>query len=409
VAGVVIGFGAALTGNVLADREATSEPRPTASAAAASLRWEDERQLAEVMERVKREYVDPVSDHVLMENALRGMVSALDPHSAYLDDQEYEEVRASTAGVYPGVGVEVTAEDEGIKVLRPIEGSPAERAGIRAGDFILRIDGRAVGTDLEGAIASMRGRNGSLVRLSVQRAGSCQPLEFTVRRAEVEVHSVAHAELEPGFGYVRITHFSETTGEDLNRAVSLLQRGTPHGLKGLVLDLRNNPGGVLEAAVDVSDAFLDSGVIVTAEGRTPDSRFRMEATPGDLLDGAPIVVLVNGGSASAAEIVAGALKDHHRALLVGHTTYGKGSVQTVMPLAHGRALKITTSRYFTPSGESIQKKGIVPDIVVEGEEQPPVEMTSLDMRRSLVKRDREVRLALERLKSGGTLLVSTRH
>jgi carboxyl-terminal processing protease len=303
------------------------------------------------------------------------------------------------------VGIEVAADDSGVKVLQPIEGSPAERAGIRAGDFILQIDGHAVGTDLEDAIARMRGKNGTLVRLSIQRSGLPNPLEFTLKRADVEVHSVARAQLAPGYGYVRITHFSETTADDLNRAVLALQQDNPPGLKGLVLDLRNNPGGVLEAAVEVSDAFLESGIIVTADGRTPDARFRMDATPGDVLGGAPIVVLVNGGSASAAEIVAGALKDHHRALLLGHTTYGKGSVQTVMPLSQGRALKLTTSRYYTPSGESIQEKGITPDVVVEGEEQAPAELASLDAHHSLVDRDREVRLALERLKSGAAALL----
>jgi carboxyl-terminal processing protease len=401
---VLLGFGVAMTGGVRADRDAVSTPLTTD---AAGLPWEDAHLLAEVMERVGREYVDPVTDHQLMENALRGMVSALDSHSAFLNAREYDEIRASTAGVYPGVGIEVAAEQAGIKVLKPIEGSPAERAGIQAGDFILSIDGRTVGSDLQDAIARMRGRNGSLVHLSVLRSGTPQPIDFTLRRADVEVHSVARAELEPGYGYVRISHFSETTADDLDRAVLALQRDNAPGLKGLVLDLRNNPGGVLEAAVDVSDAFLDSGIIVTADGRTPDSRFRMDATPGDLLAGAPLVVLVNGGSASAAEIVAGALKDHHRAVLIGQTTYGKGSVQTVMPLSHGRALKLTTSRYFTPSGESIQDKGIKPDVVVEGEEPPPADLAPLDSQHPLAQRDPEVRLALERLKSAQALPVST--
>jgi carboxyl-terminal processing protease len=396
ITGVVLGFGAATTVGVLAERTLAPAAAPVD---ASGLSWEDAHLLAEVMERVGREYVDPVTDHQLIENALRGMVGALDSHSAFLEAREYEEIRATTAGVYPGVGIEVTAEDSGVKVLKPIEGSPAERAGIRAGDFILSIDGRTVGGDLEDAIARMRGRNGSLVQLSIRRGGTPQPLDFTLRRADVEVHSVTRAELEPGYGYVRITHFSETTALDLERAVQALQSANPPGLRGLILDLRNNPGGVLEAAVGVSDAFLDAGVIVTADGRTPDSRFRMDATPGDLLAGAPLVVLVNGGSASAAEIVAGALKDHQRAFLIGHTTYGKGSVQTVMPLTEGRALKLTTSRYFTPSGASIQDKGITPDLVVEGEEPAP----------SAPGLDPEVRLALERLKSGGSLVASNRH
>jgi carboxyl-terminal processing protease len=212
------------------------------------------------------------------------------------------------------------------------------------------------------------------------------------------VHSVAGETLEPGYGYVRITTFSETTAEDLNHAVATLRRDNPNGLKGLVLDLRNNPGGVLEAGVAVADAFLDSGVIVTADGRTPDARFRMDATPGDLMQGAPIVILVNGGTASASEIVAGALKDHGRALLIGHKTYGKGSVQTVMPLAYGGAIKLTTSRYFTPSGASIHGKGIVPDVIPSDTEQPPVEL-AVKSTLSLEQRDKEIRLGVDTLKA----------
>ena len=224
---------------------------------------------------------------------------------------------------------------------------------------IVRIDGVEIGADLAGAIAQLRGDAGSVVRLSIRREGSPELLEFSLRRAEVEVHSVTAQTLEPGYGYVRISTFSDTTPEDLKRAILQLKRDNQGGIKGLVLDLRNNPGGVLEAGVAVADDFLESGVIVTADGRTPDARFEMDATPGDLIDGAPLVVLVNAGSASASEIVAGALKDHARALLVGRRTYGKGSVQTVMPLSRGGAVKLTTSRYFTPSGASIHGKGLV--------------------------------------------------
>ena len=351
VAGAVFGFSASVTSGVLAEHPsalATATTQDKAGSNPAALPWEEARLFAEVYERIKREYVDDVDDHALMDKAIRGMVAALDPHSAFLDTDEFEEIRLSTMGSYPGVGLEVVAEDSAVKILRPIEGSPAAQAGLLPGDQIVRIDDSDIGADLAGAIAHMRGSSGSIVKLTVLRPATGQTLDFSLRRAKVEVHSVAQQSLEPGYGYLRITGFSETTADDVNHAVARLKRDNPGGIKGLVLDLRNNPGGVLEAGVAVADAFLNDGVIVTADGRTPDARFRMDATPGDLIDGAPLVVLVNGGSASASEIVAGALKDHGRAELIGHKTYGKGSVQTVMPLAHGGAVKLTTSRYFTP-------------------------------------------------------------
>jgi carboxyl-terminal processing protease len=399
-AGAVFGFSAALTSGVLAEH-----PNESMQAAAhpAALPWEEARLFAEVYERIKREYVDDVDDHALMDKAIRGMVAALDPHSAFLDTDEFEEIRLSTMGSYPGVGIEVVAEDSAVKILRPIEGSPADQAGLLPGDQIVRIDDADIGADLAGAIARMRGSSGSLVKLTILRPTTGQTLDFSLRRAKVEVHSVAQQSLEPGYGYLRITGFSETTADDVNHAVARLKRDNPGGLKGLVLDLRNNPGGVLEAGVAVADAFLNEGVIVTADGRTPDARFRMDATPGDVIDGAPLVVLVNGGSASASEIVAGALKDHGRAELIGHKTYGKGSVQTVMPLSHGGAVKLTTSRYFTPSGASIHGKGIVPDIVAQGPEDPPAEMLAGKSAPSLAARDKEVHLALDTLKAHVTV------
>jgi carboxyl-terminal processing protease len=342
--------------------------------------------------------VDEVDDHALVEKAIRGMVAALDPHSAYLDSDEFDEIRLSTMGSYPGVGIEVVASDGVVKILRPFDGSPAQRAGLRAGDQIVRIDGTDIGADLAGAIARMRGVSGSLITLSIRREGSPELLEFALRRAQVEVHSVLEQSLEPGFGYLRITTFSETTSQDVSRAISRLKRDNPWGLQGLVLDLRNNPGGVLEAGVAVAADFLDSGVIVTADGRTPEARFRMDASHGDLIHGAALVVLVNGGSASASEIVAGALKDHARAILIGRKTYGKGSVQTVMPLSRGGAVKLTTSRYFTPSGASIHGKGIMPDILEDGPGEPPPELSAGSAEASLSERDAEVRLALEVLK-----------
>ena len=397
-AGAVFGFSAALTGGVWAEKS-KDFAQPTARSTA--LPWQEARQFAEVYERIKHEYVDEVDDHALMEKAIRGMVAALDPHSAYLDSDEFEEIRLSTMGSYPGVGIEVIAEDSAVKILRPIDGSPAQQAGLLPGDMIVRIDGEDIGADLAGAIAKMRGSAGSSIKLTIRRPPAGELIEYSLRRATVEVHSVVAQTLEPGYGYVRITTFSETTAEDLNHAVAMLKRDNPAGIKGLVLDLRNNPGGVLEAGVAVADAFLNEGVILTADGRTPDARFRMDATPGDLIDGAGLVVLVNGGTASASEIVAGALKDHGRAKLIGHKTYGKGSVQTVMPLSHGGAVKLTTSRYFTPSGASIHGKGILPDIVPNEAEEAPVEL-AVKSPLSLETRDKEIRLGVETLKSHET-------
>ncbi|HUN27652.1 MAG TPA: S41 family peptidase [Steroidobacteraceae bacterium] len=391
-AGVILGFSAALTTNVLAQRASDAAPAPRAGAA---MPWEDAQLLAEVYERIKRDYVDEVDDHKLLDDAIRGMVSGLDSHSAFLDSEQFEEIRLSTMGSYPGVGIEVAADGSAVKILHPIQGSPAARAGIRAGDLIARIDGVAVGSDVVGAIEKLRGEAGTIVRLTVRRPSTGEVHEYTLKRTEVEVHSVEQVPLEPGFGYVRITGFSETTPQDLDRAIAQLNRQSPRGLKGLVLDLRNNPGGVLESGVAVADAFLDHGVIVTADGRTPDARFEMDATPGDVLNGAPLVVLVNSGTASAAEIVAGALKDHGRAELIGHRTYGKGTVQTVMPLSRG-ALKLTTSRYFTPSGASIHEKGILPDLAVEGREITPADLAGST---PLLDRDAEVRIALDALKA----------
>jgi len=392
VAGVVLGFCGALASGALAER-----PREAPRAPVASLNWQEASLFAEVYERIKREYVDDVDDHALMEKAVRGMVAALDPHSAYLDNEEFNEIRLSTMGSYPGVGIEVIAANGVVRVLKPIEGSPAREAGILAGDAIVRIDGTEIGADLAGALARMRGSSGSVVHLSIRRDGTPGILEFAVHRAQVEVHSVAWSTLEPGYGYVRITTFSETTPEDLKSAILALKRDNKAGIRGLILDLRNNPGGVLESGVAVADDFLDSGVIVTADGRTPDARFQMDATPGDLIEGAPLVVLVNAGSASASEIVAGALKDHGRALLVGRRTYGKGSVQTVMPLVRGGAVKLTTSRYFTPSGASIHGKGLMPDVPEDGPGSAPAELDASEGG-ALSARDADVRLGLSTLK-----------
>jgi carboxyl-terminal processing protease len=378
----------ALASGVLADKPAAPKD---------DLPWQDARMLADVLERVKHEYVNPVDDHQLLQAAIRGMVSSLDPYSAYLDGEEYDEVKISSSGEYSGVGIEVSMEDDEVVVVSPFEGSPAAVAGIRSGDVIASIDGVPVNTTtLADTIGRMRGKEGSSVKIGILREGSSEPLQFTLKRSRVELRSVKSELLEPGMGYVRISQFSETTGDDLEAALKDLRKRNGAPLKGLVLDLRNNPGGVLEAAVAVSDAFLDHGVIVTAKGRTPESKFEMDATPGDALNGAPIVVLVNGGSASAAEIVAGALKDNHRAKLMGRTTFGKGSVQTVIPLTGDRAIKLTTSLYYTPSGVSINHRGIAPDIELERDPKPP--SVPLPPDAPLLKRDPEVGRAVQELK-----------
>ncbi|MGH8299861.1 MAG: S41 family peptidase, partial [Steroidobacteraceae bacterium] len=367
VTGAIFGFSAALAGGVLAAGP-SAQGSQAGNTDPATLPWQEARLFAEVYEHIKHDYVDQESDPKLMDSAIRGMVSSLDPHSAYLDSEQFEETRLSTMGSYPGVGIEVTADGSAVKIVSAIQGSPADRAGLRAGDEIVAIDGKEVGSDVNGAIAHMRGVTGSTVSLTIRRAGVQRLMDFALRRATVEVHSVSSQSLVPGYGYLRIDEFTDTTPDEVNAAMSKLQRNNPAGLQGLVLDLRDNPGGVLESGVAVADAFLNSGVILTAQGRTSDARFEMDATPGDLTNGAPIVVLVNSGTASAAEIVSAALKDHGRALLIGHRTYGKGTVQTVIPLQYGGAVKLTTSRYFTPSGGSVQGKGILPDIVEGGPE-----------------------------------------
>jgi carboxyl-terminal processing protease len=386
--GMAIGVSLGLASGVLAHKPAVP---------ATDLPWQDARMLADVLERVKHDYVNPVDDHQLLQAAIRGMVSSLDPYSAYLNGDEYDEVKISSSGQYSGIGIEVSMEDEEVVVVAPFEGSPAAAAGIRPGDVIATIDGIPVNTtNLADTIGRMRGKEGTLVKIGILREGSAEPLQFTLKRSRVELRSVKAELLEPGFGYVRISQFSETTGDDLDAALKDLRTRNGAALKGLVLDLRNNPGGVLEAAVSVSDTFLDSGVIVTAKGRTPESKFEMDATPGDALKGAPMVVLINGGSASAAEIVAGALKDNHRARLMGRTTFGKGSVQTVIPLSGERAIKLTTSLYYTPSGVSINHRGIAPDIELPRDPKSSGEPVPADA--PLLQRDPEVRRAVQELK-----------
>jgi len=355
VVGTVMGLGLSLGGGLLAGRE---QPIPDAAA------LDQARALAEVIERVKSEYVDPIDDDELLDNAIRGMVGDLDPHSQFLDADEYRDIRISTTGSYTGIGIEVGEVDGQVRIITPIPGSPAARSGLRSGDIIVAVDGVAIDPEhLHATTSQMRGRAGTKLGITVQRDG--ENVTYDLRRELIRVASVHYEALGDGYGYVRVNQFSETTARELGRAVDSLQDANGAMLSGLVLDLRNNPGGVLDAAVDVADLFLDSGVIVSAEGRSAESRFRHSAHRGDILDGAELVVLVNQGSASASEIVAGALQDHARAVIVGTRTFGKGLVQTVMPLSQGRAIKLTTSRYYTPSGDSIQGTGITPDVYIE--------------------------------------------
>jgi carboxyl-terminal processing protease len=382
--GTVMGLSLSFGGGLIAKRQQPDTDEPTS---------EQARLFAEVMERVKRDYVEPVDDSVLMESAIRGMVGDLDPHSQYLDADEYRDIRISTTGSYTGIGIEVSEVGGVVRVITPMAGSPAARSGISSGDQIIAVDDVMIEAGkLHETIGRMRGRAGSKISVTVLRDNAA--IVHKMRREIIRITSVHYESLGPNYGYVRVNQFSETTARELSRAIDALQDGKGGMLDGLVLDLRNNPGGVLDAAVDVSDLFLDSGVIVTAEGRTADSRFRRSAHRGDVLDGAELVVLVNQGSASAAEIVAGALQDHGRAVVVGTPTFGKGLVQTVMPLSMGRAIKLTTSRYFTPSGDSIHEIGITPDVYIE--DTPGFPDMSLT---GVVDRDQDGQLigALERL------------
>jgi len=396
--GIVVGIAVSLASGVLAERDPVEE----------SLPWEEARLLAEVLERVKQEYVEPVEDRALIESAVRGMVTNLDPHSQFLDSDEYEEIRISTTGNYSGVGLEVNMESGKVTVVSPIEGTPAARAGLESGDVIVSIDGIVVDeNNVNDTVGRMRGKPGTPVKITIARESEADPLDFSLVRSHVQVSSVRSEMLDTSFGYIRITHFSETTHRDLRKAIADVRASSAGELQGLILDLRNNPGGVLDAAVEVSDAFLDGGVIVTANGRGHDATFRHEARAGDMLDGLLLVVMVNRGSASASEIVAGALQDNDRATIVGNVTFGKGSVQTVMPLSNGRAIKLTTSRYFTPSGDSIQGQGITPDIVFdEGGMENVLAGASehrTDAGDALLQTDKQLRQALHVLKGGRIL------
>jgi len=322
------------------------------------------RRFSEVFDRIKQAYVEPVSDAELLEDAVRGMLIGLDPHSSYLSADEYSELQIQTSGQFGGVGIEISQEDGMIRVITPIDDTPAEHAGIKPGDLIIKIDGKIIQSiGLDQAIAMMRGKPGTEIVLSIIRDDSDKPIEISLKRDIIRVTSVRSRYVDEGIGYLRISQFQHHTARDLDKALEQMQQKGP--LTGLVLDLRNNPGGVLRGAVDVSDAFISEGIIVSTKGRLASSQMSFAATAEMSIADIPMVVLINGGSASASEIVAGALQDKNRAIIMGTTSFGKGSVQTVLQLGEKRAMKLTTARYYTPSGRSIQAKGIEPDILVE--------------------------------------------
>lgn len=358
--GLVLGVMLAIGQGVLAERE-------NSRSSAASIPLEDIRSLSEVFGKIKQNYVEEVKDKELLENAIRGLLSGLDPHSAYLDKEAFTDLREGTSGEFGGLGIVVGMEDGFVKVISPIDDTPAARAGVKSGDLVIRLDDKNVkGMSLEDAVSIMRGKPDTDIMLTIVRKGEAKPLKIKITRDIIKVQSVRSKTLDEGFGYIRVSAFQERTGADLRKALSKLKKeNNKKNLKGLVLDLRNNPGGLLTQAIEVSDAFLESGVVVSIKGRDAANNMTHSARGMDLLNDAPIVVLINGGSASASEIVAGALQDHKRAIIMGSQSFGKASVQTVVPLGNGSALKLTTARYYTPNGTSIQAKGIVPDIKLD--------------------------------------------
>lgn len=324
----------------------------------------DLRTFVDVFERIRQSYVDPVEDKVLFENAIKGMLTSLDPHSAYLNKDDYQELKAQTSGEFGGIGVEIGMEDGYLRVISPIDDSPAAKAGIEAGDYITKLEGKPVkGMTMNEAVDIMRGEIGVPLKMTIQRKGEAAK-NITLIRSKIETTSVKVRLIGSDYAVVRITQFQTHTGRDLNKVLTQLKENNP-SLKGLVLDLRNNPGGVLGSAISVADAFLDKGLVVYTKARNEESIEKFEATEGQVLPNIPLLVLVNSGSASASEIVAGALQDQKRAIIAGTTTFGKGSVQTVLQISEDKAIKLTTSRYYTPNGRSIQAEGIKPDVMIE--------------------------------------------
>ena len=371
--GLLVGVGISLQFSAMAENEPLATPLPV----------EELRAFSEVFGRIKSDYVEPVTDKKLITDAIAGMLNGLDPHSAYLDADAFKELQVGTHGEFGGLGIEVGMEDGVVKVISPIEDTPAFKAGIKPGDFIIKIDDTLIkGMSLDDAVKRMRGKPGSKIVLTIIRKSEPKPFEVTLVRAVIKVKSVKFKMLEPGYGFVRITQFQEMTGENLATALEKLVKENKGPLKGLVLDLRNDPGGLLTGAVAVSSAFLPHGALVVyTVGRTEDAKMRLTANPEnylrnsseqdylaklpDSIKSVPLIVLVNAGTASASEIVAGALQDHKRAVIMGEQTFGKGSVQTVLPLGNGTGIKLTTARYYTPGGRSIQARGIEPDILVK--------------------------------------------
>lgn len=364
--GLVYAFTLLAPLTVFAAEETTTTPKK-------SIPLEDVQRFSNAIGEIKKYYVKPVDDKELFDNAIRGMVAGLDPHSSYLNEEEFQELQTSTSGEFGGLGIEVTMEDGVVKVITPLVDTPAFKAGIKSGDYIIKLGKESVqGLTLKDAVNLMRGKAGSPIELTVLRKGASKPLTFDLIREVIQIKSVKSKLLSDGYGYIRLTQFQALTGQDMLKAIEQLkQQSGGKKLKGLVLDLRNNPGGLLDSAIQVSDAFLGNDksgkqeLIVYTEGRLPGSKFTALANPGDVLNNAPIVVLINNGSASASEIVAGALKDNKRAIILGTKSFGKGSVQTVLPLDTKTGIKLTTALYYTPAGTSIQAKGILPDIVVE--------------------------------------------
>ncbi len=393
-------FGLVTLGAVLGVMLSLNYPAIADKDAKTSLPLDDLRAFAEVFGKIKSDYVEPVEDKKLISEAINGMLSGLDPHSSYLDADGFKDLQAGTQGEFGGLGIEVGMEDGFVKVVSPIEDTPAYKAGLKSGDLIIKLDDTTVkGMSLNDAVKRMRGKPDTQIVLTVLRKGENKPLVMTLTRAIIKVQSVKNKSPEAGYAYVRITQFQEHTGQDLAKALKTMREDYNAPLKGLVLDLRNNPGGLLNAAVGVSAAFLPKGeLVVYTEGRTADAKMKLTANAENYARGSkddylknlpadirsvPMVVLVNGGSASASEIVAGALQDHKRAIIMGTQSFGKGSVQTILPMNNGTAIKLTTARYFTPKGRSIQAKGIVPDIVVEDAADSGFNLREADLTRHL--------------------------
>lgn len=358
-----------ITAHAQEDEDKTAGDSDSAPAQAPSGSSETYRELnlfGDVFERVRAQYVEPVTDKKLIEYAINGMLTSLDPHSSYMDDSEFKDMQVQTRGEFGGLGIEVTMDNGVVKVVSPIDDTPAYRGGVKAGDYITHLDGQPIiGMSLNDAVDKMRGKIGTPIKLTLRRENVPEPIEVTLVRDVIKIQSVKHDVLNDNIGYIRITTFSQNTDSGLRDAVDKIKSQLGNKLIGYIVDLRNNPGGLLDQAIAVSDDFLEQGEIVSTRGRHPEDTKRDNATPGDIANGLPLVVLINGGSASASEIVSGALQDHRRALLLGTQSFGKGSVQTVIPLPGHGAMRLTTARYYTPSGRSIQAKGITPDINVE--------------------------------------------